>query len=150
MILDFRSDNYRITNLDFIIDQEIFNEYRAKIDYITTQLELLILDSLDYRSFKNDIFSKGMSQSNAYLFISGHLYEDLVHQIFEHVIKILSYKEIEKLKLENDGIELNDKISKLNSHFREFCSYKTMIYQNELDISHQLIQRIFNDIQSIS
>ena len=62
---------------------------------------------------------------------------------------ILLDKEIKRLKSETHGTDLSDKILKLKAHFREYCSYKTMIYQKNIDPSDFYIQKIYEDVNKV-
>ncbi|QRQ13748.1 DUF4435 domain-containing protein [Acinetobacter pittii] len=139
----------KITDQNFAINYNLFKAHKLKVDNIKDQLQALIIDHSDFISFKSNLLAKGLERSNAYLFISGHLYEDFIHQVFEHIITVLLSKEISRLKLETSGSDLTDKILKLKSHFRNFCCYKTMIYQNDLDFSNYYIQKIYKDTSNI-
>lgn len=139
----------KLTDYNFNINNNLFIEHQGRIDLLVTKLDALILNFSDYELFKDELSKKGVNELSAFLFISGHLYEDFIHQVFEHVISILLYKEILRLKSETSGNDLNDKIAKLKTHFREYCSYKTMIYQNEIDTSHFYIQKIYTDVSNI-
>lgn len=139
----------KITDFNFNINEVFFNQHKQKVCIVENKLDALITDKSDYTAFKKSLLDKGINISNAFLFISGHLYEDFIHQIFEHVIRILLDKEIKRLKSETHGTDLSDKILKLKTHFREYCSYKTMIYQKSIDPSDFYIQKIYEDVNKV-
>lgn len=139
----------KLTDSNFHINNDLFINHKNRIDLLIQKLDALILDVSDYELFKYELSTKGVNELTSFLFISGHLYEDFIHQVFEHVISILLHKEILRLKSETSGCDLNDKIVKLKTHFREYCSYKTMIYQNEIDTSNFYIQKIYKDVSNI-
>lgn len=136
----------KITDKNFCINYNLFNKHKSDIDSVTLKINPLISDVDDYEAFKEDLDKKGLNVINACLFISGHVYESYINQIFEHVISLLLIQEIDKIKKEVDGVMVEDKINKVKKHFRDFCCYKTMIYQGEINYSNSHITKICHDI----
>lgn len=139
----------KITDSNFEINTGLLEEHLSEMILLKVELEKLILNIEDYKNFKSNISDKGLNELNSCLFISGHSYEQFINNAFEHIISILILKEIEILKIDTSGTDLDDKIKKMKKHFRDYCCYKTMIYQSSIDESDEFILKIFDDIKKM-
>lgn len=129
----------KFTDENFKINTNVLRKLEIKInDFISNFLEQIDID--DYESYKKDIINIKLFELDSYQYISGHLLESNLNNLCEHLIKLLMYKESKKIVQECSGISpaskkehIDNQINKMKSHFRNRCSYLTLLH----DTTHE-------------
>lgn len=83
-----------------------------------------------FRDFTQQLNSKGVMENNAYRFIDGHFWhETVVEPIVKKRISSLKEKELQRIREQFKGKQIENRTKEMHNHFNHKCSFDTLIHQ---------------------
>jgi hypothetical protein len=124
-------------------------DFNQTIEAFNTELSGAIA-GLDFDTFEAKLTEKGLSQNNAYQFIQGHAFEDLIIKLVAQITKRQKLAELERIKSECAPSELNNRKLEMYHHFEKKCSVETLVNSCDLKFNDPIVKKIVSNIQSLN
>jgi hypothetical protein len=105
--------------------------------------------ALEFDAFEAHLAHKGLSQTNAYQFIQGHTFEDLITKLVIKITTNQKLAEVERIKNNCDPKEINKRKSEMDNHFKKRCHFETLVHTSQLKFEDPIVNRIISHIESL-
>lgn len=128
------------------LDLSTISEIEGSLDRFFSEKNLSKNDIDEAKDFLNRI---SINKSNAYRFISGHIFFDLVKKIHKGALSQLMKNEIIKVKEDVDKNSIKDGVSHVTNLFKESFSFDTYCNMRRVDPNDEVHKLILSAIHKI-
>ena len=133
-------------------DESLWGKIETNITTKTAELTASFGESKDddFSDFVIGLASKGLNENSAYRFISGHFWqESIVEHIVLNWVNSLKASEIERIRAQFDSGEIQMRKKEVDNHFKNNCSFGTLINQPDQYQQDDFYQKILADIKAL-
>lgn len=138
--------NERLVNEELYLDNSIINNIRNNLDKFFDDKNISTANINDEKDFLINI---SINEYNAYRFISGHVFFDLINKIYSDTIIQLKKKEVEIIKSSQVGKEIGNRIAQMTTEFKDSFSFKTHCNLYPINREDEVHKLILLDIKNI-
>ena len=125
----------------------------SAIDTISNNLDAFfsnkVISAEETETAKKFLESISIDNDNAYRFISGHVFFDLMKKIHADTLLQLQKKEIEQIDQSLTGVERGNRVKQIKNGFRDTFSFKTHCNVYPINLEDEVHRLILSDIENI-
>lgn len=140
-----------------VLNQELVDEDLYLDNSITCTINTNLNDFFDDKGIsatdisaaKGFLTSIYINEDNAYRFISGHVFFDLINKIYLDTIIQLKKKEVGIIKSSLTGAEIGNRVGQIKTEFKDLFSFKSHCHLYPINHEDEVHRLILLDVKNI-
>ncbi|MCJ8274692.1 MAG: hypothetical protein MJK04_35490, partial [Psychrosphaera sp.] len=154
-LTDFADFHKRVCNID--LDKTYFDsdcdkgwaDFNQTVEVFNAELSC-VTPALEFDAFETHLAHKGLSQYNAYQFIQGHAFENLITKLVAEITKHQKLAELDRIKSKCIPSEINNRKLEMYHHFEQRCRFETLVHTCQLEFDDPIVNKIINHIRDLN
>lgn len=138
--------NKELVNEELYLDNSIIYTINTNLNDFFDGKDI---SAADISAAKDFLISICINKENAYRFISGHVFFDLINKIYLDTIIQLKKKEVEIIKDGLTGTEIGYRIAQIMTEFKDLFSFKAHCHLYPINHEDEVHRLILLDIKNI-
>lgn len=142
----FNVKDRKLVGENLHLDSSIIDTIRNNLDNFFNSKDVSREETETAKSFLESI---GINNDNAYRFISGHVFFDLMKKIHSDTLIQLQKKEIEQIDQDLTGVERGNRVKQIRNNFKDTFSFNAHCNVYPINLEDEVHRLILSDIENI-
>lgn len=142
----FNVKNRKLVGENLDLDSSIIDTISNNLDGFFNSKDVSREEAETAKSFLESI---GINNDNAYRFISGHVFFDLMKKIHSDTLIQLQEKGIEQIDQDLTGVERGNRVKQIRNNFKDNFSFNTHCNLYPINSEDEIHKLILSDIENI-